>query len=86
MIISKRGIKVDHDKSELILKFPNPFTLKEVHQFLGHAKFYKICIKDFSKAAQPLCALLLREVKFKWSNGCQKTFDTLMEKLTFTPT
>lgn len=44
---------MDQDKSELILKFPNPSTLKEVHQFLGHAKFYKFASKIFLRPLNP---------------------------------
>ncbi|RVW66472.1 hypothetical protein CK203_065756 [Vitis vinifera] len=39
-------------------QLPSPTTIKGVRQFLGHARFYRKFIKDFSKLARPLCELL----------------------------
>jgi hypothetical protein len=42
-------------------------------------------IKGFSKIARPMTALLAKKVEFKWTPACQKSFETLKEKLTTTP-
>ncbi|KAL6311736.1 hypothetical protein AAG906_022915 [Vitis piasezkii] len=57
-IIFSQGIEVDKAKVELIVKLTSPTTVKGVRQFLGHARFYRRFIKDFSKLARPLCELL----------------------------
>ena len=44
-IISKKGIEVDKEKIELIIKLPLPTTVKGVRQFLGHVGFYRRFIK-----------------------------------------
>ena len=67
-IISKKGIEVDKAKVELIIKLPLPITVKGVRQFLGHARFYRRFIKDFSKFARPLCELLVKDAKFVWDD------------------
>ena len=67
-IISKKGIEVDKEKVELIVKLPSPTTVKGVRQFLGHVGFYRRFIKDFSKLAKPLCELLVKDVKFVWDD------------------
>jgi hypothetical protein len=47
--------------------------------------YYRRCIEDFSKIARPMTALLAKKVEFKWTPACQKSFETLKEKLTTTP-
>nr|GFC78608.1 transposon Ty3-I Gag-Pol polyprotein [Tanacetum cinerariifolium] len=39
--ISKKGIKVDKEKIEVISKLPHPTTVKGIRSFLGHAGFYR---------------------------------------------
>ncbi|KAL6312871.1 hypothetical protein AAG906_041043 [Vitis piasezkii] len=71
----KQGIEVDTAKVELIVKLPSPTNVKRVRQFLGHARFYKRFIKDFSKLARPLCELLVKDAKFIWDDRCQRSFE-----------
>jgi hypothetical protein len=49
------------------------------------AGYYRCFIEGFSKIARPLAALLAKKVEFKWTPACQKSFETLKEKLTTTP-
>ncbi|XP_059593742.1 uncharacterized protein LOC132254043 [Vitis vinifera] len=79
------GWRVDPAKIELISKLPSPTTVKEVRQFLGHAGFYRRFIQDFSKIAQPLCALLLKDAEFIWTKACQEAFKRLKSLLTSAP-
>ena len=52
--ISKKGIKVDRTKIEVIATLPMPKCVKDIQSFLRHAGFYRRFIKDFSKIAKPL--------------------------------
>ena len=69
-IISEKGIEVDKAKIDLISKLPTPppthTNVKTVRQFLGHARFYKRFIMDFSKIPKPLYKLLEKYAKFIW--------------------
>jgi hypothetical protein len=49
------------------------------------AGYYRHFIEGFSKIARPMIALLAKKVEFKWTPACQKSFETLKEKLTTTP-
>jgi hypothetical protein len=47
--------------------------------------YYRRFIEGFSKIARPMIALLVKKVEFKWTPACQKSFETLKEKLTTAP-
>jgi hypothetical protein len=59
--------------------------VKEIRSFLGHARFYRRFIKDFSKITRPLCRLLAKETLFEFDEECVKAFGALKEILTSTP-
>jgi hypothetical protein len=39
-VISEKGQEVDKIKVKVIEKLPPPSSVKEIHNFIGHAKFY----------------------------------------------
>jgi len=84
-IISKKGIEVDPANIFVISQFPYPSCVREVRSFLGHARFYRRFIRDFSKVALPLSNLLQKEVEFDFNDKCKKAFDCLKRALTTTP-
>ena len=65
-IISKKGIKVEKSKIDLVCSLPYATFVREVRSFLGHARFYRRFIKDFSKIFRPLCRLLQKEMAFNF--------------------
>ena len=67
--ISKKGIKVDKAKVDLITNLHPPKSVKEIRSFLGHASFYRHFIKDFRKKARPLTNLLSKDVKFEFTSS-----------------
>ena len=84
-IISKKGIKVDKAKIDLISKLLSPTNVKTVRQFLGHAGFYRRFIMDFLKISKPLYKLLEKYAKFFWDADFQKSFKELKAYLTTAP-
>jgi hypothetical protein len=84
-VISHRGIEVDKAKVDLISNLPPPHTVKEIHSFLGHARFYRQFIQDFSKITRPLCKLLAKETPFTFDEECMQAFEALKKILMSTP-
>ena len=84
-IVSKNGIEVDKAKVELISNLPTPKCVTDIRSFLGHARFYRRFIKDFSAIARPLCNFLAKDVPFAWSQACEAAFDKLKTMLVSPP-
>ena len=83
--ISKRGIEVDKAKIETIEKLLPPSSVKGIRSFLGHVRFYRRFIKDFSKIAKPLSNLLVQGAPFEFNDQCLKVFLFLKQKMVSTP-
>ncbi|GJU16658.1 putative nucleotidyltransferase, ribonuclease H [Tanacetum coccineum] len=83
--ISKSSIEIDKAKVDVIAKLPYPTNVKGVRSFLGHARFYRRFIKDFSKIARPMTQLLMKDAKFVFLDECMQAFNVLKDKLTTAP-
>lgn len=84
-IISPEGIRVDSDKTSAVSQYPVPKTQKQVRSFLGMANYFRRFLKDHSKIAAPLNALLKKDQSFTWTPECQTAFDTIKQALVSTP-
>jgi hypothetical protein len=69
----------------LIENLPLPTSVKQIHSFLGHARFYQRFIKDFRKISRPLCSLLAKDTPFHFDEACQEAFQKLRSLLSFAP-
>ena len=76
---------MDKAKVELISNLPTPKCVKDIRSFLGHARFYRRFIRDFSAIYRPLCNLLSKDVPFAWSQACEDAFDKLRTMLVSPP-
>nr|KAG5707461.1 hypothetical protein BaRGS_011965 [Batillaria attramentaria] len=56
--VSADGIAPDPEKTEVIRNWPTPTNPEAVRRFLGFAGYYRKFVKDFSKIAAPLTALM----------------------------
>jgi hypothetical protein len=72
-VISETGIEVDKAKVETVEQLPPPTDVKSLRSFLGHARFYRRFIKDFSKI-KPLTHLLQKDVAFDFDEKCLAAF------------
>ncbi|KAG8472900.1 hypothetical protein CXB51_034785 [Gossypium anomalum] len=84
-VVSASGIRVDPSKISAILNWKPPRNITEVRSFLGLAGYYRRFVKGFSTIATPMTRLLQKDVKFVWSEKCQRSFDQLKTYLTEAP-
>ncbi|GAU48361.1 hypothetical protein TSUD_282420 [Trifolium subterraneum] len=83
-VISGKGVAVDPNKVESVMKWPIPKNVKGVRGFLGLTGYYRKFIKNYWKIARPLTELTKKDA-FTWNEDTQKAFEKLKESLTTTP-
>ncbi|XP_073025203.1 uncharacterized protein [Primulina eburnea] len=84
-VILEAGVSVDPKKVESILDWPKPRNATDIRSFLGLAGYYRKFVEGFSSIAVPLTRLTQKNSKFIWDDNCEKSFQTLKEKLASTP-
>ena len=72
-------------KVEAIASFPVPTDRRSLRRFLGMVGYYRKFCKNFAQIALPLTDLLKANVKFVWSEQCQKSFESLKRVLCHYP-
>lgn len=53
-IVFLYGVETDPQKIEILMTWPKPIHLKELHSFLGFAGYYRWYIQDYSKIVNSL--------------------------------
>jgi len=80
-VINSKGIMMDPDKLEAMVKYPEPRTLKQCQTFIGMCSYYRRFIRDFAKIASPLTDLSRGPKKFIWEETKQEAFEELKKAL-----
>ena len=80
-IINHDGIRTLPEKTEEILKIKTPRNADEVCAFLGLLNYYHQFIPAFSDLMHPIQKLLKKNIKFEWTEECDKAFKTAKETL-----
>ena len=84
-IISAEGIAIDPEKIEAIMDWSSPRNAANVRYFMGLVGYYRRFIGGFSKIAHPITSLQRKDIKFTWSEKCERSFQQLKEFLTSAP-
>nr|ABA92080.1 retrotransposon protein, putative, Ty3-gypsy subclass [Oryza sativa Japonica Group] len=84
-VISAGGVAVDPSNVESVTNWKQPKTVSEIRNFLGLAGYYRRFIENFSKIAKPMTRLLQKDVKYKWSEECEQSFQELKNRLISAP-
>ena len=83
--ISTTGLEVDQAKVFVIETLMPPNIVKGIRSFLGHPRFYRRFIKDFSKISRPLYRLLEKDAKFEFDDSCLSAFKEIKSRLVIAP-
>ncbi|XP_075515618.1 uncharacterized protein LOC142550272 [Primulina tabacum] len=81
----KSGVSVDPKKVEAITEWSKPKNITDIRSFLGLAGYYRKLVEGFSSIVIPMTKLTQKNSKFVWDEGCEKSFQTLKEKLASAP-
>nr|CAI44662.1 OSJNBa0061C06.18 [Oryza sativa Japonica Group] len=84
-VISAGGVAIDPSNVESVTNWKQPKTVSEIRSFLGLAGYYRRFIENFSKIAKPMTRLLQKDVKYKWSEECEQSFQELKNRLISAP-
>ena len=79
------GLEVGQAKIVFIKTLMPPTTVKGIRSFMGHTRFYRRFIKDFSKISKPFCRLLEKKAKFDFDESCRSAFKEIKSKLVSAP-
>ena len=85
-IISPKGMRMDIEKVEAILKWPAPRNLQELKIFLGMSGFYRQYVRDYSKIYVLMTDQLRKKSKeISWGEAQQRSFEKLKVALAVAP-
>ncbi|XP_038882195.1 uncharacterized mitochondrial protein AtMg00860-like [Benincasa hispida] len=84
-VVSKDEVSIDPEKIEVVMSWPHPMTVSEVHSFLGLAGYYYRFVKDFSRIATPLTKLTRKGSSFIEGKTYEDSFQDLKQNLISTP-
>ena len=85
MIVSRDGIKMDPEKVNAILKWPDPMNVKQVCTFLGLGNFYRHFIKDYAVISPPMVDLTCKDIIFNFGDKEKALFEALKAAFTTVP-
>ena len=73
---------IQKKKIEVVVEWKPLRNVTEVRSFLGLTGYYRRFVKGFSMIAVLMMRLLQKNVKYEWSEKCQRSFDKLKTFLT----
>lgn len=80
-LVNEKGVSVNPDSKNVILKWPIPTKRRDVESFLGFANYHRDHIQAYAKLAEPLYALTKKKAPFCWKEEQQTVFQAIQEAL-----
>lgn len=85
-VVHKKGIKINQNKTKVIMDVKLPSTIKELQSLLGKINFLRRFILNLSGKTQAFSPFLrLKKEKFEWKPKYQVAFDRIKEYMAWPP-
>ena len=78
-------MEMDPVKVSRVSEWLEPWNKREVKSFVGFVNFYQWFIKDFSHHTRTLFDITKKDVRWRWGNSEQASFNNLKELITSAP-
>ena len=76
-VVETNGIKINSEKIQKILDWPEPRNLKNLQGFLGFGNFNRRFINGYLFIILSLIKLTKKNILFVWTTFCKKVFNKL---------
>lgn len=73
-VISERGISINPNRVEALLKLQMPRSKKEMRSFFGKTNFVRKFIIGFAQIVKPLNEMMKKDAKIKWNAEEREAF------------
>lgn len=80
--IDENGLSKNKDRVSCVLSAPTPKNISQLRAFIGMANYYSKFVNNFAQIMSPLYKLLQKDVKFQWSDSCEKSYNKIKEQIT----
>ena len=80
-LCTDQGVMPDPSKVDKVKDFPTPKNAGEARRFVALSNYYRRFISKFAHKASPLNRLQRKNVKFEWTDECEKAFNELKAAL-----
>ncbi|XP_018377468.1 PREDICTED: LOW QUALITY PROTEIN: uncharacterized protein K02A2.6-like [Trachymyrmex cornetzi] len=83
--VNEYGIRPSDENIESVLNYPIPRNVKQIHQFVGLASYFRRFVPKFSLTAKPLYDLIKKGTVFRFGNIENQAFEALRNHLASKP-
>ena len=84
--IGQHGYTSDTSRTSVIKNYPQPKSQRDIKRFTGLCSYFRRTIRNYSKRAEPLRRLLIKDTPFVWTDEQQRAFCDLKNELCNPPT
>ena len=83
--ISSEGVKPEQKHVQKLLQLQPPKDVKEVEAFIGLINYFGRMIPNYAAKTRCINELRRKDKPFKWTDECQRAFQSLVDELTSEP-